>query len=66
MKNAQTDFVPVYVAAHRLGVPLAWLRREAQAGRVPAVRAGRRWFVHLERTRAKLTQHADAAKGGEP
>lgn len=53
-------FVPIRRAASALGVPIAWLKREAEAGRVPAVRAGRRWLIHLERSRAVLSDRAEA------
>lgn len=55
----ERTFVSLSVAATKLGVPSAWLRREAQAGRIPVIRAGRRWLVHLERARAKLAEDAD-------
>lgn len=32
-------------AAHRLGVPARWLRAEADAGRVPCLRAGARRYL---------------------
>jgi excisionase family DNA binding protein len=58
MRHIPPTFVPIPDAAERLGVPLAWLKREAEAGRVPAVRAGRRWLVHLDRTREALARLA--------
>ncbi len=54
-------FVPIRRAASVLGVPVNWLEREAHAGRIPAIKAGRRWLIHLERTRSKLTELADQA-----
>ena len=64
MRNSlNAAFVPIRRAASALGVPLAWLKREAEAGRVPAVRAGRRWFVHLDRAHAQLADRA--ASGAE-
>lgn len=53
------DFVPVARVAGELGVPVAWLRREADAGRIPAIRAGDRPLVHLEKTRAALARRAE-------
>lgn len=35
-------FVSLLTAAQSLGVPAAWLKSEAKAGRVPHLRAGRR------------------------
>jgi len=61
----QTTFVPILRASHELGVPSAWLRREAQAGRIPAIKAGRRWLIHLERARIKLAEYAECEGGAE-
>ncbi len=58
-KTNISTFVPVIQASHELGVPTAWLNREAKAGRIPSIRAGRRWLVHLERTRTKLAESAE-------
>jgi len=62
-RDIHKTFVPVRHAAAELGVPLAWLKREAEAGRIPAVQAGKRWLVHLKRTRAALTVRAEKAGG---
>ena len=64
MRNSiDAAFVPIRRAAAALGVPLAWLKREAEADRVPAVRAGRRWLVHFERTQAQLADRASGTAG---
>lgn len=60
----KTTFVPLRRAASALGVPLSWLRLEAEAGRVPAVRAGRRWLVALERAQQLLQERAERGDGG--
>ena len=64
--SLDATFVPLRHAAAVLGVPLSWLRREACEGRVPAVRTGRQWLIHLERARETLTRRAETAetKGG--
>jgi len=41
------SFVSLQGAALRLGVPMAWLRAEALAGRVPCLRAGRRLLFRV-------------------
>lgn len=65
MRNSlDAVFVPIRRAASALGVPIAWLKREAEAGRVPAVRAGRRWLIHLESAHAQLAQRAESSDGG--
>jgi hypothetical protein len=50
----QSDFVTVGMAAYHLELPSAWLRSEAEAGRIPAFRANRRLFCSLEAVRAAL------------
>ncbi len=47
-------------AADRLGVQADWLRREAEAGRIPCLRIGRRrhYMIH-----SVLLALADRAKG---
>jgi hypothetical protein len=57
----QTKYIPVQEASRRIGLPLAWLKREASEGRVPALRVGRRWFVDAEETERAL---ATMASGG--
>jgi hypothetical protein len=34
----------IYELAHNLGVPLKWLKRQADEGKIPFVQAGRRRF----------------------
>ncbi|MBL4698920.1 MAG: hypothetical protein JKX70_08805 [Phycisphaerales bacterium] len=64
-QDNQSTFVPILQASHELGVPSAWLRREAQAGRIPAIKAGQRWLVHLEHARIKLADCADQEGGAK-
>jgi hypothetical protein len=40
--------LPLYIVARRLGVPANWLRAEAEAGRVPHLKAGRRVLLNLD------------------
>jgi hypothetical protein len=56
MRTAQTPetFLPLKQAASQLGVPAAWLRREALAGRVPCLRARRRLLFNLAAAEAAL------------
>jgi len=41
-------------AAQKLGVPLAWLKREAEEGRVPAVKTGRSIRVDVAGARVAM------------
>lgn len=64
-QKIKTTFVPIRRAASDLGVPIAWLESEARAGRIPAIKAGRRWLVHLELARTKLAESAEYKGGRE-
>jgi hypothetical protein len=46
VQNTPETFLPLRSAAVRAGVPAAWLKAEAEAGRVPVLRAGRRLFFN--------------------
>ena len=48
------------VAAARLGVPATWLRSEAQAGRLPHLKAGARFLFDLDAVEAELLRRARA------
>ncbi len=61
--RTSTTFVPIRRAAASLGVPIAWLRREAESGNVPAIRAGARWLVNIEKARDTLDRRT-VAEGG--
>jgi hypothetical protein len=66
MKNKKNDrmFVPIRTSAARIGVPLAWLKKEVESGRIPAIRAGRQWLIHLERAREIIAKQAKNNEGG--
>lgn len=51
-------FLPLGPAAIRLGVPLAWLRAEALARRIPSLRVGRRLLVNLGLAEEELLRRA--------
>ncbi len=53
-----TPLVPLLSGAVRTGVPFAWLKREVEAGRLPAVRAGRRFFVNTDLLTRALLERA--------
>ena len=56
-----TDPLPLNLAARCLRVPAGWLRDEVEAGRIPALIAGRSVLVHVPTAAALL---AERAKGG--
>ena len=50
--------IPLNVMARRLRVPVTWLREEAEAGRVPCLKAGRAILVNPDAVNAALTERA--------
>ena len=52
--------------ARRLRVPQNWLRSEADAGRVPCLRAGARYLFAAETVEAVLTERAAGEGRGAP
>ena len=44
--------------SRRLGLPASWLRKEADAGRIPCLRAGSRYLFHLESVQKVLAEAA--------
>lgn len=58
MNNSpRPPFTHVRRAAAQLGVPIEFLKRKCEDGTISAVRAGRSWFVHVERAEAALRQN---------
>ena len=60
MDSTQTPetFINVRHAAVRLGVPATWLKREALAGRIPYLMAGRTILINPELCKAALLNRA--------
>ena len=58
MSSTQPRYIPLGQMAHLLGVPTAWLKREADAGRLPCLRVGRRRLFAPEAVRAELDRRA--------
>ena len=63
-KPLSESFLPLKRAAVRLGVPAAWLRAEADAGRIPHLRVGRRLLVNPQAIERVLLDRAQRAAGG--
>ncbi|MEI8195462.1 MAG: hypothetical protein WCI73_06100, partial [Phycisphaerae bacterium] len=62
-KSQSESFLPLRRAAVRLGVPVAWLRAEADAGRIPCLRVGRRLMVNQQTVEAALLARTTQAGG---
>jgi hypothetical protein len=54
----QEPFVSLLAAAQSLGVPAAWLKREAKAGRIPHLKAGCRILFNLQLVERALLERA--------
>ena len=57
--------MPIGLAARHLRVPVGWLRGEADAGRIPHLRAGRVILVDLELIRSVLLKRAQGGLEGD-
>lgn len=57
-----SDPLPLNLAARCLCVPARWLREEIDAGRIPALVAGRATLVHVPTVAAILAERAKAGK----
>jgi hypothetical protein len=64
--------LPLGPTARLLSVPVAWLRAEADAGRLPHLRAGSRYLFDVDMVerllldRARCAPSAGGPKGGAP
>ncbi len=57
-KQHPSDPLPLNLAARCLRVPARWLREEIEAGRLPALIAGRNVLVHVPTVAALLAERA--------
>ena len=62
IKHDTSELVPLPACADYFGLPATWLRTEADAGRIPMLRAGRRRLFNLDAVRRVLADRA--ARGG--
>lgn len=53
---SRETFISLQQLARELGLPASWLKSEALAGRIPALRAGRRWAFSAPAVRAALLE----------
>ena len=59
-KQHPSEPLPLNLAARCLRVPARWLREEIEAGRVPALVAGRNVLVHVPTVSSLLAERAKA------
>jgi hypothetical protein len=65
MDTTRSALAPLNVAARRLRVPFKWLRAEAEAGRVPCLRAGKQILCDIEAVEAALLERARRPAEGQ-
>ena len=58
MSNPPPELVTLAVLARRLSLSVAWLKAEAEAGRVPHLKAGRRRLFNVDAVRDCLLKRA--------
>ena len=62
VRMTDTRLVCIHELADRTGLPVAWLQREAEAGRIPSTQAGRRRFFDTAAVLTALANRPDAGK----
>jgi hypothetical protein len=58
METTARRLVPINLAARRLRVTLKWLKGEAEAGRIPCLRAEKQILCDIEAVEAALLERA--------
>ena len=56
--ETERTFVPLPTLAYRLGLSGSWLKAEAEAGRLPCLRVGRKLMFNIEAIEATLVERA--------
>ena len=56
--NTRSTFVSALALSNELGLPLAWLKAEAKAGRIPSLLVGRRRLFDADSVRRILIERA--------
>lgn len=65
-ERAMDELLTLPRMARRLGVTVGWLRAEAEAGRVPHLRAGKRFLFNPAAVQQVLAARAADAKDNPP
>jgi len=61
--HGEKAFVKISAAAERLGVPVAWLEREARDGRIPVLRAGTSLLCEVNAVHHSLSERTREVSG---
>ena len=59
-------YISVLALADRFGLPLAWVKAEAEAGRIPCLRVGRRLLFNPEAVEHVLAERAAQGANQDP
>jgi len=59
MTARETEYTSLTATATRLGIPRKWLKDEAEAGRMPHIKTGRRLLFSIGQVRDTLTRRAE-------
>lgn len=54
-------FVSIVELSRAIGLPVAWLKRGARAGHIPAIRVGRRWMFRTDEVQRALQDRATSS-----
>lgn len=58
-------FMPLHMLSRRLGLPAAWIKAEAEAGRLPHLRAGRQMMFNPEAVERVLFERTQQEQEGK-
>ena len=64
MEITQTSVIPINIMARRLRVTVRWLKAEAEAGRIPAIRTEKSFLVVPAAVEAALAKLAGGQSDG--
>lgn len=62
MATTDESFLSLRRTASRLGLPMNWLRAEAEAGRIPHLKAGRRLLFNIAAVEDELLARSRTAE----
>ena len=60
---SEHNLATLYELSRHLRLPFSWLLQETKAGRIPSLRAGRRWLFSIEAVKRVLAERAAAGAG---
>jgi hypothetical protein len=65
MEAISSRLLPINIVARRLRLPVRWLKAEAEAGRIPSLRAEKAILCDLQAVEAALLERARQLAGAE-